>query len=214
MVQHKLTTADIWARLKEKYQKKNTITQARLWNELVRLQMSKDTSNRDVQETFDSFARLANKIQSSQISLPDILIVLLFRLGSMKFQSVVDVLALQPDITLDAALEALRTTSQRESDSHGSETTTNALIGRTTGKNRQSKSKSKSSKRPHSTGSNSNDVVKSKRICNHCNKSGHVADDCWKKHPEKTPDWLKEKSKGSGSGSGQRKKPVLHIGSE
>ena len=30
-------------------------------------------------------------------------------------------------------------------------------------------------------------------ICNHCHKKGHVEDDCWKKHPEKIPQWVRDK---------------------
>ena len=31
--------------------------------------------------------------------------------------------------------------------------------------------------------------------CSHCDKPGHQEADCWKKHPEKTPDWIKQKNK-------------------
>ena len=30
-------------------------------------------------------------------------------------------------------------------------------------------------------------------ICNHCHKKGHVEADCWKKHPEKIPQWVRDK---------------------
>ena len=29
--------------------------------------------------------------------------------------------------------------------------------------------------------------------CNHCHKKGHVEADCWKKHPEKIPQWVRDK---------------------
>jgi hypothetical protein len=29
--------------------------------------------------------------------------------------------------------------------------------------------------------------------CAQCDKTGHNIDDCWKKHPEKAPEWVKEK---------------------
>ncbi len=29
--------------------------------------------------------------------------------------------------------------------------------------------------------------------CNHCHKKGHVEADCWKKHPEKIPQWMRDK---------------------
>ena len=38
------------------------------------------------------------------------------------------------------------------------------------------------------------------KVCNFCGKKGHVEDGCWKKHPHKTPDWLKEKWAKSGDG--------------
>ena len=31
--------------------------------------------------------------------------------------------------------------------------------------------------------------------CSHCEKMGHSQDDCWTKHPEKLPDWVKNKKK-------------------
>lgn len=31
--------------------------------------------------------------------------------------------------------------------------------------------------------------------CNHCGKKGHVEENCWKKHPDKTPQWAKDKAK-------------------
>ena len=33
--------------------------------------------------------------------------------------------------------------------------------------------------------------------CSHCKKYGHEPDDCWTKHPEKLPDWVKNKKKGN-----------------
>lgn len=32
-------------------------------------------------------------------------------------------------------------------------------------------------------------------LCNHCGKKGHVDTNCWKKHPEKVPQWVKDKAK-------------------
>ena len=29
--------------------------------------------------------------------------------------------------------------------------------------------------------------------CNHCHKKGHVEADCWKKHPDKIPQWVRDK---------------------
>ena len=62
---------------------------------------------------------------------------------------------------------------------------------------------------------------KSKR-CKHCGKSGHVASDCWEKHPDKRPSKKdgadpvkkpfptkgkgKEKGKGKSKGKGKRNK--------
>ena len=37
-------------------------------------------------------------------------------------------------------------------------------------------------------------------ICNFCGKRGHSEDGCWKKNPDKAPDWLKEKWAKSGGG--------------
>ena len=40
----------------------------------------------------------------------------------------------------------------------------------------------------------------SARVCNFCGKRGHGEDGCWKKNPDKAPDWLKEKWAKSGGG--------------
>ena len=29
--------------------------------------------------------------------------------------------------------------------------------------------------------------------CAHCNKKGHDKESCWKLHPDRMPDWVKEK---------------------
>ena len=34
---------------------------------------------------------------------------------------------------------------------------------------------------------------KKKAKCNHCNKPGHEEDQCWTKHPEMRPSWMKQK---------------------
>ena len=31
------------------------------------------------------------------------------------------------------------------------------------------------------------------KTCSHCNKKGHESKDCWKLHPEKMPQWIKDK---------------------
>ena len=31
------------------------------------------------------------------------------------------------------------------------------------------------------------------KTCLHCNKKGHEKQDCWKLHPEKMPQWIKDK---------------------
>ena len=40
----------------------------------------------------------------------------------------------------------------------------------------------------------------SNKVCNFCGKRGHGEDGCWKKNPNKAPDWLKEKWAKSGDG--------------
>ncbi len=40
----------------------------------------------------------------------------------------------------------------------------------------------------------------SAKVCNFCGKRGHGEDGCWKKNPDKAPDWLKEKWAKSGGG--------------
>ena len=37
--------------------------------------------------------------------------------------------------------------------------------------------------------------------CNHCGRQGHLEDQCWKKHPEKAPQWMKDKVSKSAQGA-------------
>ena len=39
----------------------------------------------------------------------------------------------------------------------------------------------------------------SNKTCNHCGMRGHLEADCWKKHPEKAPEWFKKKAEAAGS---------------
>ena len=32
-------------------------------------------------------------------------------------------------------------------------------------------------------------------VCSHCGKKGHLDANCWKKHPDKMPQWAKDKAK-------------------
>ena len=41
--------------------------------------------------------------------------------------------------------------------------------------------------------SDKKDKSKSNITCDHCNKKGHLMENCWKLHPEKVPDWIKKK---------------------
>lgn len=40
----------------------------------------------------------------------------------------------------------------------------------------------------------------SDKKCDHCEKQGHIAADCWKKHPEKKPDWASKGKRGGKKG--------------
>ena len=46
-----------------------------------------------------------------------------------------------------------------------------------------------------STGNKEAGLARRTEKCSHCNKPGHQESECWKKDPEKTPDWLKKKTK-------------------
>ena len=43
---------------------------------------------------------------------------------------------------------------------------------------------------------------KSGKKCDHCGKPGHVEANCWKKHPEKIPEWAKGMQKKNGGETG------------
>jgi hypothetical protein len=105
-------------------------------------------------------------------------------MSSLKFKSVVSILALQPDTirakTTEACLNIVKQERdlQRYNTSVTLETTAKVLIGKTNhhgGKSRFQKRNSKpkdSDDRPR---------------CPHCKKLGHKEEDCWIKHPEKKP---------------------------
>jgi len=180
-----LSTAAVWNRLKETYKKKNNAANARMWSELVRITIPTGASYKESKEAFDSFSRLANRIQNTQLSMKDILAILCIRLGTANFQSVVDVLNMREDITFKTIIESCLTTALgREENTVESK----ALVGR----------QKKDNKRKHSnptgnTSKSSKSSITDGTKCSHCDKSGHKAEGCWKKFPEKKPDWMKAK---------------------
>jgi hypothetical protein len=87
-----LSIAAVWNRLKETYKKKNKATNARIWSELVRITIPAGVSYKESKEAFDSFSRIANKIQNTKLFMSEILTILCIRLGTANFQSIVDVL--------------------------------------------------------------------------------------------------------------------------
>ena len=48
-------------------------------------------------------------------------------------------------------------------------------------------------------GSKGGGAKNSDKTCNYCGKKGHIEADCWKKHPEKVPDYIKKKNEGGGA---------------
>ena len=44
--------------------------------------------------------------------------------------------------------------------------------------------------------------------CSHCNKPGHEEANCWKKHPDKAPEWFKNRSN-SGEAAGSSVEVML-----
>ena len=145
MEDEQLTAAEIWERLKDTYQKSDNGTNGKLWTDLVRLHIPKDATYEEVQKTEDTFLRLCNKIRNTKILLPDILPVLALRLNFTKYQAIVDVLALQANITPEKAIEACLNTARRNKDDLESDTTTKVIVGRTKGRNSKPKSDKKKS---------------------------------------------------------------------
>ena len=45
-------------------------------------------------------------------------------------------------------------------------------------------------------------MVETKKTCLYCNKKGHEKEDCWKLHPEKVPQWIKDKMNKSTKAAG------------
>lgn len=109
------------------------------------------------------------------------------------YEMTIGLLAEHPEVGRELASTKILGKSQRENAAK--ENTTKAIVGRT---NRQKPGPDKlQSQRPNATlnairSNKPSNATKAK--CSHCNKAGHNAEQCWKNHPEKLPDWLKERT--------------------
>lgn len=206
------TPAQLWKFLRETYEHTDANAQMILLDQLVKLNLSTNATHEETKSTFDTFQRLVERMLRNKTSVEDIFKVLAFRLCADKFTSIVNVVALDKNTTIQSTLRAcIMASSRREAASSTIKAlVTSAKITKDRGKkqdqDRRRNTDKKSGRRSgngrhHNTNNTESNGPKPK--CDHCEKA-HETDDCWKKYPNKRPEWLVEKQKRRKMGLGEK----------
>lgn len=179
------TASKIWKRLEEKYgNKQDGNRQAKDWMELIDIVIPKDATHDEAQQKWDRLSYLNHRIMASKPPLEKILLFMGLKANQLRHQTVCDTLSCKTDATMEDVIKECQKSSERTRNAERTETRNlaNNKVLTTKANNRGSKRK---------RGNNSNKDNKS--TCSHCQKRGHDSTECWKKNPDKVPQWLKDK---------------------
>jgi hypothetical protein len=112
---------------------------------------------------------------------------------------------MRDDITFKKIIESCLTTALGREENGRTE---KAMIGRRrSGKRQGQRSNASGNTKP--SGSNTGTT---RTKCSHCDKTGHNAEQCWKKYPEKKADWMKEREESNERSKSKKRK--LQVSSD
>jgi len=159
-----LTPRNLWDHFKTRYQKRDTAVYIKEWSRLINMRMTDENlSHEKMKQHVDLFNQLCDKINAMDKSIEKVFTTLFLLSMPKSYSSLIDVLTAQEGLTRETAIHRVLYKSERDSR-NGSDTIT-AMVA--TSRNRPRKPNTKK--------------------CSHCQKPGHLEDDCWIKHPEKRP---------------------------
>lgn len=200
------TAAQVWDHLEKTYKKSNTEDYVQVWRTLLNIKIPWG-EEKVVQEALDNYNRASDKIQMLGFDVSKVLTTLLLLAADEKYSAVVDTLLTNVSDAdkLTRAVVGQKLVSRTKYYDHGSKET-KAMVSKTTG-GRRNHGKGRPGRndkpKPHRDSNRDNNSDRDRKDhdnsdrkpCPHCRAKSHNGDQCWKKHPEKAPHWMKEKIK-------------------
>lgn len=174
-IQAKLTEDDfnngykMYKRLKELLQPTGETQFMRLTREYYTLSYG-DVKN--ISEFLDHIKLLEEQTDATKVKMTDdkrtLLCLTMALWNETRFRSLVQIWGVTSDMTAEKAREMLLEDERREAANNGDQPSTTTVLAYRA-----------SNKRGQEAGG-----------CQHCHKTGHKEDACWKKHPELIPAWV------------------------
>ena len=168
--QPNLTPRNLWDHLQTRYQKRDTAAYVREWGRLINMRLIDDENltYEKMQQHADLFNESCDKIKAMNQSIEKAFTTLFLISMPKSYNSLIDVLATQEDLTRDIAIR--RVLDRCERDLKDTVTVTATATAMTM----------KANVRNHARKPNS-------EKCPYCQKPGHRESNCWIKYPEKRP---------------------------
>ena len=189
----------LWIKLQELYETSGFSSEFLLSRELINTTL--DSSNKDLEKYVQTFTRIVNSLTAKDIILPKkFLVALLLNNLNKDYENVVAIItqtiriAKNEEIDLDSVISQLLDESRRLKSIRNKKS--NSVTTISSNKNYNSnKNYSNDIEMSLSTNKVNKRTNNKKIICNFCKKEGHKDSYCYKKFPEKKPNYNNKKSK-------------------
>ena len=191
---------EMWTVLEEKYNPKTPVTLRQAMRSSTTIRKSDDES---METHLQRVQRLKRRVeeQGEAISNNNYIGVLLDSVSGDQWKVVVDILESTANLMLAMVINRLLEEERKllSQNNEGVVSKKQALTTKVSANFKSGKVGGKFKK-------------KSTLKCSGCGKPGHVESDCWGKHPEKRPEWLKEKEKSGDKGGKGKFAMTAYLG--